>query len=188
MAEIELYNQKLEVIRCDCSNIETEPELKEIFKGVLIMFIKHIIQLYNKILIKLPELKFSHSSEKISNLNILLESLEGNGILFNINCNDIILQGYVNYMYTRHREVMINWDLERIKKLNENNIKNVVEKSASIENVSATVSDYLNVIPEVVLIINNLREKEKLKLLYILNNLNIIIDVYLLKKSTNAFL
>ena len=35
--------------------------------------------------------------------------------------------------------------------------------------------------------INNLKEKDILKVLYLLNNLNVIIDVYLVKKSQKIF-
>lgn len=187
MTEINNYKQQLDLIKINCLEMNNETEIKDLFKGVLIMFMKDIVQLYNKLLKKLPELKFSNSSEKISNLNTLLESLEGDGKLFNIDCNELILKGYVNYIYTKYRDDMMEWDLENIKKLNENNIKEVVVDTATAENVKNEASDYLNIIPELVLMINNLKEKDILKVLYLLNNLNVIIDVYLVKKSQKIF-
>jgi hypothetical protein len=187
MSDITNYNQQLELIKVSCLNINNESEIKDLFKGVLIMFMKDIIQLYNKLLKKLPELKCSNSSEKISNLNTLLESLEGDGKLFNIDCNEIILKGYVSYIYTIYRDGMMEWDLEAIKRMNKNNITEAVIDTATAENVKGEASEYLNIIPELVLMINNLKEKDILKVLYLLNNLNVIIDVYLVKKSQKIF-
>ena len=187
MSNIDNYKQKLETHQNSYLEINNEGEIKDLFKGVLIIFIKDIMQLYNKLLVKLPELTFSKSSEKISNLNILLNSLEGDGVLFNINCNDFILKGYVNYIYTKYRDDMMSWDLEKMKTLNNENIKEVVVNTIKNENANNEALEYLNIIPELVLMINNLKEKDILKLLYLLNNLNVIIDVYLVKKSQNLF-
>ena len=183
MTEIDNYKLKIETIQNSYSQLDTEIEIKELFKGVVIMFIKDVIQLFNKLIKKLPDLKFSQSSEKISNLNTLLESLESDGKLFNLDVNDIMIRAYISYFYVKYRDDMMNWDLEKIKSINENAIKNVVVDSAKTEDVYETASEYLNIIPEIVLMINNLKEKDILKLLYLLNNLNAIIDVYLVKKS-----
>ena len=187
MSEIDNYKCKIETIKNNCSQLNTELEIKELFKGIIIMFIKDVIRLYNKLINKLPDLKFSKSSEKISNLNTLLTSLETDGKLFNIDLNDIILRAYINYFYMKYRDDMMDWNLDNIKLLNEESIKSAVINSAKSEDVVDKASEYLNIIPEIVLMINNLKETDILKMLYLLNNLNTIIDVYLLKKSEKIF-
>jgi len=187
MSELDSYKSKIEVFKSNCYQLETELEIRDLFKGIIIMFIKDVIQLYNKLLKKLPDLKFSNSSEKISNLNTVLESLESDGKLFNIDISDIILKAYINYFYTKYRDDMMDWNIENIKLLDEHNIKSVVIENAKSEDVVDTASEYLNIIPEIVLMINNLKEKDILKIVYLLNNLNTIIDVYLLKKAENVF-
>jgi hypothetical protein len=185
MAELEDYKLKLETIKESYSQLSTEAEIKDLFKGITIIFIKEIIQLYNKLLKKLPHMKFSKSSEKISNLNTLLESLESDGRLFNIDVNDIIIRSYISYFFIKYRDDMMNWDLEKIAYINEDKFKEVVVDGVTSENVANTqaASEYLNIIPEIILMVNNLKPKDILKLLYILNNLNVIVDIYLVKKS-----
>jgi hypothetical protein len=180
---IEKYNEKIESLKQNCESLQSEKEFMELFKGVIIMFIKEMILLYNKLLEKLPNLKFSSSSAKITNLNILLTSLEGDGILYGIDCTDIILRAYITYFYVKYRDDMMNWNIEHIKLLNEENIHSTVIDTASKEKVTNEVSEYLNIIPEVVLMINNLSEKDILKTTYLLNNVNVIVDVYLVKKQ-----
>ena len=187
MSEIDNYKSKIELIKNNYSQLNTEIEIKDLFKGIIIMFIKDVIRLYNKLIKKLPELKFSKSSEKISNLNTLLTSLETDGKLFNLDLNDIILRAYINYFYMKYRDDMMDWNIDKIKLLNEESIKCAVINSAKSEDMVETASEYLNIIPEIVLMINNLKESDILKMLYLLNNLNTIIDVYLLKKSQNIF-
>jgi len=182
---IQKYSEKLNLLNENCIVIESEKEFIELFKGVIIMFIKNINALYNKILIKLPELKFSASSEKITNLNILLESLEGSGKLFGIDCIDIILRAYINYFYVKFRDDIMAWDIEKIKYIEEKDIHDIVIDSANKEQAVDTVTGYLDIIPEVIIMVNNLSEKEVLKLTYLLNNINVIIDIYLAKKSQN---
>jgi hypothetical protein len=180
---IEKYKEKIDYLKQNCETIQSEKEFMELFKGVIIMFIKEMILLYNKLLEKLPNLKFSSSSEKITNLNILLTSLEGDGILYGIDCTDIILRAYITYFYLKYRDDMMNWNIEQIKLINEENIHSTVIDTASKEKVTNEVSEYLNIIPEVVLMINNLSEKDILKTTYLVNNVNVIIDVYLVKKQ-----
>ena len=180
---IEKYNEKIEVLKQNCEVLDSEKEFMELFKGVIVMFIKEIILLYNKLLDKLPNLKFSSSSEKITNLNILLTSLEGDGVLYGIDCLDIILRAYINYFYIQYRDDMMNWNIEQIKLINEENIQSTIIDTASKEKLTNEVSEYLNIIPEIILMINNLSEKDILKTTYLLNNVNIIVDVYLVKKQ-----
>jgi hypothetical protein len=180
---IDNYKNKLESFFEDYKKLSLN-ELKDMFKGVVIMFIKDVVNLYNKLLGSMPELKFSKSSEKITNLNTLLNALEGDGKLFGIDCNDIILRAYVNYFYTEHRDIMMAWEIDKIKSINENDIKGAVINTATKENVVETASEHLNIIPEIVLMLNNLKDKEILKILYLLNNINTLLDVYLVKLST----
>ena len=183
-AIIESYKKELSTLKDNCLELASEVELKELFKGVVIMFIKDVILLYNKLLQKMPELKFSKSSEKITNLNTLLNALETDGKLFNLDCNDIILRAYVNYFYTEYRDIMMDWNTEQIKMINENDIEGAILNTATKENVLDKASNHLNIIPEIVLMINNLRDRDILKILYLLNNLNTVIDVYLYKKMS----
>jgi hypothetical protein len=122
-----------------------------------------------------PEFKFSKSSEKISNLNILLNSLESDGFLFGINCNDIIMRSYVNFVYTKYRDNMMKWD---IKNIDEDKIKDDVLNKTNVDNIG----EYLNIIPEIKIMCTYLKDKEFLKIIFLLNNLNVIIDIYLLKQ------
>jgi hypothetical protein len=184
LAAIESYKVQLNCLKDSCMELASESELTDLFKGVVIMFIKDVILMYSKLLQKIPDLKYSSSSEKITNLNTLLNALEGDGKLFNLDCNDIILRAYVNYFYTQYRDHMMNWDLEQIKAINEKNIEEAVIDTASKEKVLDQASEHLNIIPEIVLMINNLKERDILKILYLLNNLNTVIDVYLYKKMS----
>lgn len=178
-SNIKKYNEKIDKLRQNCLNIDNDDDFKELFKGVVILFIKDIILLFNKLVNQHPEFKYSNSSEKISNLNILLDSLESDGILFGINCNDIIMRSYVNFVYSKYRDDMIEWNIENIKNINEDVIKNDVMHDSSIDNIS----EYLNIIPEIKIMCTYLKEKDYMKILFLLNNLNVIIDIYLLSKN-----
>lgn len=181
---INSYNKKLDELKKQCIEITNEKDFKELFRGVSVMFMKEAVLLYNKVLLKVPELKFSKSSEKISNLNILIDSLENDKKIFGIDCNDVILRGYVAYVYTKFRDYMINWDIEQMKTVDEKDIEKTIVNTASTENVLTETYEYMNIIPEVIIMLCNLREKDIYKLLYLLNNVNTIIDIYLIKKST----
>lgn len=181
---IDNYKEKLNILKNNCLEIKNETDFKDLLKGIVIMFIKDIQLLYGKLLIKLPELKFSNSSNKISNLNLLLNSLESDGNILNIDCMDIIIKGYINYFYIKYRDYMINWDINKIKQIDVSNIEQVILDTAALENKITEVSEHLNLIPEVVLMMNNLKDKDIIKILYLLNNMNTIIDVYLLKKQS----
>lgn len=179
---IEKYKIKLKNLNENCMKLTNETELIELFKGVVIMFIKEVILLYNKLIQKIPDLKYSKSSEKITKLNILLNALESDGKLFNLDCNTIILRAYVNYIYTLYRDNMMNWNIKQIIAINTDNITKIVCSTVSKENIIAETSDYLNIIPEIVLMIQNLKDKDILKILYLLNNLNTVVDVFFYKK------
>jgi hypothetical protein len=176
------YNSKLEDLKSNCINISSDGEFRELFKGVIVLFIKDVVGLYNKILTTKPDFKNVATSEKITNLNILLECLEGDGKLYGIDCNDIILRAYIKYFYVDYRDTLMNWDIESVKQINETNFRKAVVNTATKEQVNNSVSEYLNIIPELVTMINNCSDKDILKILYLLNNVNTIIDVYLYKK------
>lgn len=179
---IESFKIKLSEFLIEYEKIETEKELKEVFNEVCIMFIKEILKLYNKCLPTIENLNTPACAEKISNLNILLQSLETDKCILGYNCNDIIIRAYMNYFYKNYREDLMTWNIDNIKAIDENDIKNLVLESAKEEKLEDTISEYLNIIPEVVLIINKLRNKEIITLFYILNNMNIILDTYIVKK------
>ena len=176
---IKKYEEKIDNLRQSCLNIESDADFKELFKGVVIMFIKDIILLFNKLVSINPEFKFSKSSEKISNLNILLDSLESDGFLFGINCNDIIMRSYVNFVYSKYRDNMMEWNIKQIINIDEEQIKNDVLNKTKAENIG----EYLNIIPEIKIMSTYLKEKDILKVLFLLNNLNVIVDIYLLKRK-----
>jgi len=69
---IENYKLEISKLHTSCSNISSEVEFRELFKGIVIMFINDMILMYDKLLIKIPTLKHSASSEKITYLKILL--------------------------------------------------------------------------------------------------------------------
>ena len=56
MSEIDNYKSKIETIKNNYSQLNTETEIKELFKGIIIMFIKDVLRLFNKLIKKLPEL------------------------------------------------------------------------------------------------------------------------------------
>lgn len=182
---IDKYKNKLDEFKSKYVQIKSETELTELFKGVVIIFIKDVILLYNKLLVKLPDLKYSNSSEKITNLHAVLNSLEGDGKLFNINCIDIILTSYISYIYNDYRDIMFSWDISKIKTIDENEIKEtIITKTSKDHDQKDLIAEHFNLIPEIILIINNLNEKDILKLLYLLNNLNIIVDIYIYNQMT----
>lgn len=164
--------------------LTTEYDFKELFKGVFIMFIKEIVLLYNKILVQAPEFKFTNTSEKITNLQMVLNSLETNGKILGIDCNDVIMRSYVAYFYTKYRDVTMEWNINKVKSLKENKVNDIIINTAAKENLTNKSNEYLNIVPEVILMINKLKEKDILKILYFLNNLNSILDVYLVKKTS----
>jgi hypothetical protein len=186
-SKIDEFNKKIETLLQNCMKLETEAELKELFKDVVIMFIKDSIKLHNKLIQQDPSLKFTEGSEKFSKLNILVSSLESDGKLFNIDCNELIFKGYFGHIYAKYREYMMNWNIEGMKHINENidTIQNVILESAKKEQVADSTYEHMNIIPELVMMINKLSEKEILKLLYLLNNLNTIMDVYVYKYQNN---
>jgi hypothetical protein len=179
---IETYKSNLHLFNDKCKNINTETEYKDLFRGIFVMFLEDFVKLYNKLSIKINELNTNKIKEKIDNLNKLLDILNNDGKIFGIDCNEIILRGYINYFYTSYREKFMLWDLNSIN-TNENSIKNEVLSIANNENALEITSNYLDIIPEVVIMFENIKDKDKLKFIYILNNLNTVLDVYLAKKS-----
>lgn len=179
---IESYKSSLKSFNDKCQEIDKEIEYKDLFRGIFIMFLEDFLNLYNRLKIKIDKLNTNKTKDKISNLDRLLDVLNNDGIIFGIDCNEIILRGYINYFYTSYREKLMTWDLDSIT-IDENTIKDEVLYIANNENALENTTTYLDIIPEVVLMFNNSKDKDKLKLIYILNNLNTVLDVYLGKKS-----
>lgn len=182
---INIYKLQIDELHKNCSNINSEAEFRELFKGIVIMFINDMILMYDKLLTKIPTLKNSVSSEKITYLKILLDALNGDGMLFGVECNELMIRAYLNYFWTPYRDYMMDWDLSNIQYINESNVKNAIVDTASKENLLDTALENLNIIPEIMMMKDNLSERDILKILFLLNNLNTIIDVYLYKKSLN---
>jgi len=176
---IKSYELNLETYRQSYLNTKSVTEFKELFKGLIIMMLDHIILLYNKILQKKPELKFSKSSEKITKINTLVDCLKNNTKIMGCDVNEVILKGYVSYFYAKYRDMMMNWDIKKIKTIDESDIKGVVFGTVTNSQIMEIAQENFNIVPEVVLMINNLKEKEIFKLLYYLNNVNTMIDIYL---------
>ncbi len=183
---IQVYKNRLSAIETACLNdVNTEADFRLLFKEATIEFIKCMDSIYKNKIKNIPNLNIVNIDSKINNLHMLLDCLEnGDGKMFGLDCNDIILRGYINYFYSKYREKMLNWDIEYIKVIDETYITDVVVDTAQKENVSNSISEHLNMVPEVVLMMNNLKDKDIMKLLYHLNELNTIIDVFLSKKMS----
>jgi len=181
------YQVKLKILEEQCQNIIEEKEFKELFKGIILMFLDEVNRVFKKLLKKIPDLKYSDSSKKIDNLNILVNYINGTTSMLGIDINDIIIRGYTTYFYLKFRDDMINWNIDEIKKINESDIEKEILETASKENIKEDVTEHLNLIPEIFMIVKNLELKNILKLFYILKNMNTLIDVYLLKKNMNEF-
>lgn len=179
---IETYKSNLESLSDNCKKITSENEYRDLFRGIFIMFLEDFIQLYNKLSIKIPELKTEKTLDKINNLNRLLDILNNDGKFLGFDCNEIILRGYINYFYTPYRDNLMTWELNAII-ISEDSITATIINAANNENAINVASKYLDIIHEIVLMFNNTKDKDKLKIIYILNNLNTVIDIYLGKKS-----
>jgi len=180
---INTYDNNLEIFKRKYLNIEVEKEFKELFKGTVVLLLENIVLLYSKILQKKPELKFSKSAEKISNINSLMDCLKNDTKLLGCDVNEVIMRGYVSYFYTKYRDLMMDWDISKIKNIEESDVKDVVNNTVTSQEVMEMAKGYFNIVPEIVMMVNLVKEKEILKLLYLLNNINVIIDVYLYKKN-----
>jgi hypothetical protein len=182
---IERYDNKLNSLKTKCLNISEENEFKDLFKGIFIMLIRNILELKNK----LSTTVSSNINSKLSELNILLDYLENDNQLINIDICDILLRGYVSYFYQDYRDYIMNWDIDKIKYLDNNIIKDTIVSTVAKEKditdmfIKDDITEYLNIIPEISIMINNLEMNDIIKLFYLLNNLNIIIDIYLLKRN-----
>ena len=79
----------------------------------------------------------------------------------------------------------MNWNLDKFKNIKNEELLNLVMNTAKEEGIEDSASEYLNILPELILIINALKERQIIKLYYLLNNINTIMDIYLIKKSKN---
>jgi len=179
------YNQKLETLKTQCMTINSDDDFKKLFNSVMSLFAKDVIKHYNKLSSKIDQLKNEQTLDKISKLNMVIDCLDGDGTIYGIDCTDIILRGYIAYFYLKFRNIMFEWNIKDIKNIKESAIKGEILNSAKNELSNENMGEYINIIPEIVLMINNMRDSDILKQLFLLNNLNIIIDVYLYKKQKN---
>ena len=113
---------------------------------------------------------------------MVIDQLEGKQSFFNVNVTDIIIRGYINYFYLSYRDLFMDWDINKIKSIDRSVISDVVLNGVKQEQVDVSESS-LNLIPEIVSIFNNLNYKDNIKFLFLINNLNVIIDRILLDRS-----
>lgn len=180
------YNEKIEEFKVDCC-IKTLHELEEIYKSIMIKFIDDIIKNYNSLKKTVSELNNKRVLDKISKLNMLLKVLkneDGNdGTLLGIDCNKVIMNGYIKYFYLKYRDIMLDWEISKIKGINEKALKTVVVDTSIKEDVSESVNSYLDILPEVIVMLNKINDEKLLNIVYKLNLINKLLDVYILKKD-----
>lgn len=181
------YKLKIEDFKDECKSKNIK-QLEEIYKSIMIRFLEDVVKNYNNLKEILCELNNQKTLNKISKLNMLLKVLKNednnDGTILGIDCNRVIMDGYIKYFYLKFRDAMLEWDLSSIKKINEKSIKNVVMNSAAEENIVDKVDNYMDILTEVVLMLNKIEDKELLNVIYKLNLMNRLIDVYLLKKES----
>jgi hypothetical protein len=182
---INKYKQKLEDLQIKIIPLSSS-DLEELFNGTIIMFINELNNLYNKLIENDNKINNSHTmnqiEEKLSKLNMVIDQLEGKQSFFNVNVTDIIIRGYINYFYLSYRDLFMDWDINKIKSIDRSVISDVVLNGVKQEQVDVSESS-LNLIPEIVSIFNNLNYKDNIKFLFLINNLNVIIDRILLDRS-----
>lgn len=182
---INKYKQKLEDLQTKIIPLSSS-DLEELFNGTIIMFINELNNLYNKLIENDNKINNSHTmnqiEEKLSKLNMVIDQLEGKQSFFNVNVTDIIIRGYINYFYLSYRDLFMDWDINKIKSIDRSVISDVVLNGVKQEQVDVSESS-LNLIPEIVSIFNNLNYKDNIKFLFLINNLNVIIDRILLDRS-----
>ena len=182
---INKYKQKLEDLQTKIIPLSSS-DLEELFNGTIIMFINELNNLYNKLIENDNKINNPHTmnqiEEKLSKLNMVIDQLEGKQSFFNVNVTDIIIRGYINYFYLSYRDLFMDWDINKIKSIDRSVISDVVLNGVKQEQVDVSESS-LNLIPEIVSIFNNLNYKDNIKFLFLINNLNVIIDRILLDRS-----
>lgn len=182
---INKYKQKLEDLQTKIISLSSS-DLEELFNGTIIMFINELNNLYNKLIENDNKINNSHTmnqiEEKLSKLNMVIDQLEGKQSFFNVNVTDIIIRGYINYFYLSYRDLFMDWDINKIKSIDRSVISDAVLNGVKQEQVDISESS-LNLIPEIVSIFNNLNYKDNIKFLFLINNLNVIIDRILLDRS-----
>lgn len=182
------YKKKLEDLQTKIVSLSSS-DLEELFNGTIIMFINELNNLYNKLIESECEnnkIKNSHTmsqiEEKLSKLNMVVDQLEGKQSFFSVNVTDIIMRGYINYFYLSYRDLFMDWDIDKIKSIDRTVISDAVLYGVRQEQVDVSESS-LNLIPEIVSIFDNLNYKDNIKFLFLINNLNVIIDRILLDRS-----
>lgn len=181
------YKKKLEDLQTKIVSLSSS-DLEELFNGTIIMFINELNNLYNKLIEHENNSKMRNShtmsqiEEKLSKLNMVVDQLEGKQSFFSVNVTDIIMRGYINYFYLSYRDLFMDWDIDKIKSIDRSVISDAVLNGVKQEQVDVSESS-LNLIPEIVSIFDNLNYRDNIKFLFLINNLNVIIDRILLDRS-----
>ena len=183
------YKKKLEDLQTKIVSLSSS-DLEELFNGTIIMFINELNNLYNKLIehdnennskIKNSRI-MSQIEEKLSKLNMVVDQLEGKQSFFSVNVTDIIMRGFINYFYLSYRDLFMDWNIDKIKSIDRSVISDAVLNGVKKEQVDVSESS-LNLIPEIVSIFDNLNYRDNIKFLFLINNLNVIIDRILLDRS-----
>lgn len=179
------YKKKLEDLEKNIVVLSTS-DLEELFNGTIIMFINELNNLYNKLIENDDKIKNSSSldyiEERLSKLNMVVDQLEGKQSFFSVNVTDIIIRGYIKYFYLSYRDLFMDWNIDEIKNTDCSVISDALINGSKEEQIYVSENS-LNLIPVIVSIFNNLNYKDNVKFIFLINNLNVIIDRILLDKS-----
>jgi hypothetical protein len=180
------YRKKLEDLQEKIVILSTS-DLEELFNGTIIMFINELNNLYNKLIENDDKIKYSsslyHIEERLSKLNMIVDQLEGKQNFFSVNVTDIIIRGYIKYFYLSYRDLFMDWNIDEIKNTDCSVISDAIINGGKEEQIDVSENS-LNLIPVIVSIFNNLNYKDNIKFIFLINNLNVIIDRILLDKSS----
>jgi hypothetical protein len=180
------YRKKLEDLQEKIVILSTS-DLEELFNGTIIMFINELNNLYNKLIENDDKIKYSsslyHIEERLSKLNMIVDQLEGKQNFFSVNVTDIIIRGYIKYFYLSYRDLFMDWNIDEIKNTDCSVISDALINGGKEEQIDVSENS-LNLIPVIVSIFNNLNYKDNIKFIFLINNLNVIIDRILLDKSS----
>jgi hypothetical protein len=180
------YRKKLEDLQEKIVILSTS-DLEELFNGTIIMFINELNNLYNKLIENDDKIKYSSSlyyiEERLSKLNMVVDQLEGKQSFFSVNVTDIIIRGYIKYFYLSYRDLFMDWNIDEIKNTDCSVISDALINGGKEEQIDVSENS-LNLIPVIVSIFNNLNYKDNIKFIFLINNLNVIIDRILLDKSS----
>jgi hypothetical protein len=180
---IQIYNSQLESLKNNALLLDSFDQIQELFKEVVILFINKLLYLFNKITSKESTLLDTSIAKKISHMNTLLQSLEGDCKLFGMDILDYIQRGYINYVYLKYRDHLLSWDFKSINNVGRDQLENAILQTATKEQLD--IMNYMDLLPELLKMLSYLDNKDVHELLYLLNNINVIIDVIIYKKYIN---